>query len=229
MAFILHVAQSMFFYTALPFKSTVLCIFCVCVCVFSKCVLCVFQVCTVHVPAGLLCVRACTRVCMCCWVSYVHMLVCERRWIYFSCACLCLCLTSRTFFPLFFLSFFFLEIPTAVWRRRTSVPSASIILFEQTPWQVSLAIRVSVIMCSFLMSLSRCTDYPALCVVLMMMMMHLLLLWTPIWNSLPQDLRHCSTLSSFKAKLKTFLFSQYFHPNISTQFLLVIVRVRMCL
>ena len=34
-----------------------------------------------------------------------------------------------------------------------------------------------------------------------------------IWNSLPQDLRHCSTLSSFKAKLKTFLFSQYLHPN----------------
>ena len=39
-----------------------------------------------------------------------------------------------------------------------------------------------------------------------------------IWNSLPQDLRHldlrhCSTLSSFKAKLKTFLFSQYFHPD----------------
>ena len=34
-----------------------------------------------------------------------------------------------------------------------------------------------------------------------------------IWNSLPQDLRHCSTLSHFKAKLKTFLFSQYFHPN----------------
>ena len=32
-----------------------------------------------------------------------------------------------------------------------------------------------------------------------------------IWNSLPQDLRHCSTLSSFKAKLKTF--SQYFHTN----------------
>ena len=27
-----------------------------------------------------------------------------------------------------------------------------------------------------------------------------------IWNSLPQDLRHCSTLSSFKANLKTFLF-----------------------
>ena len=34
-----------------------------------------------------------------------------------------------------------------------------------------------------------------------------------IWNSLPQDLRHCSTLSSFKVKLKTSLFSQYFHPN----------------
>ena len=34
-----------------------------------------------------------------------------------------------------------------------------------------------------------------------------------IWNSLPQDLRHCSTQSSFKAKLKTFLFSQYFCPN----------------
>ena len=31
-----------------------------------------------------------------------------------------------------------------------------------------------------------------------------------IWNSLPQ---HCSTLSSFKAKLRIFLFSQYFHPN----------------
>ena len=31
-----------------------------------------------------------------------------------------------------------------------------------------------------------------------------------IWNSLPQDLGHCSTLSSFKAKLKTFLFFQYF-------------------
>ena len=41
-----------------------------------------------------------------------------------------------------------------------------------------------------------------------------------IWNSLTQDLRHCSTLSSFKAKLKTFLFSQYFYPNISSQFLL---------
>ena len=34
-----------------------------------------------------------------------------------------------------------------------------------------------------------------------------------IWNSFPQDLKHCSTLSSFKAKLKTFLISQYFHPN----------------
>ena len=34
-----------------------------------------------------------------------------------------------------------------------------------------------------------------------------------IWNSLPQDLRHCWTLSSFKAKLKTFLFPHYFHPN----------------
>ena len=34
-----------------------------------------------------------------------------------------------------------------------------------------------------------------------------------IWNSLPQDLRHCSTLSSFKAKLKTSLFSQYFRPS----------------
>ena len=34
-----------------------------------------------------------------------------------------------------------------------------------------------------------------------------------IWNSLPQDLRHCSTLPSFKARLKTFLFSHYFRPN----------------
>ena len=42
-----------------------------------------------------------------------------------------------------------------------------------------------------------------------------------IWNLLPQDLRHCSTLSSFEAKMKTFLFSQYFRPtNINTQFLL---------
>ena len=41
-----------------------------------------------------------------------------------------------------------------------------------------------------------------------------------IWNSLQQEHSYCSTLSSFKAKLKTFLFSEYFHPNISTQFLL---------
>ena len=43
-----------------------------------------------------------------------------------------------------------------------------------------------------------------------------------IWNSLPQDLRHCSTPSSFKAKLKTFISSQYFPPstNNNTQFLL---------
>ena len=34
-----------------------------------------------------------------------------------------------------------------------------------------------------------------------------------IWNSLPQDLKHCSALSSFKAELKTFVFSQYFYPN----------------
>ena len=34
-----------------------------------------------------------------------------------------------------------------------------------------------------------------------------------IWNSLPQDLRDGSTLSSFKARLNTFLFSQYFRPN----------------
>ena len=34
-----------------------------------------------------------------------------------------------------------------------------------------------------------------------------------LWNSLPQDLRHRSSLSSFKAKLKTCLFSQYFHTN----------------
>ena len=42
---------------------------------------------------------------------------------------------------------------------------------------------------------------------------HLPLLGPHIWNSLLQDLRHCSTLSSFRAKMKTFLFSQYFHPN----------------
>ena len=27
-----------------------------------------------------------------------------------------------------------------------------------------------------------------------------------VWNSLPQDFSRCSTMSSFKAKLKTFLF-----------------------
>ena len=49
-----------------------------------------------------------------------------------------------------------------------------------------------------------------------------------ICNSFPQDLRHRSTLSSFKVKLKTILFSQYFHPNISTQFLLQSVCVCVC-
>ena len=34
-----------------------------------------------------------------------------------------------------------------------------------------------------------------------------------VWNSFTQDLRHCSTLSSFKDELKTFLFSQYFRPS----------------
>ena len=34
-----------------------------------------------------------------------------------------------------------------------------------------------------------------------------------IWNSLPQDLIHCSALSSLKARQETFLFSQYFHPK----------------
>ena len=34
-----------------------------------------------------------------------------------------------------------------------------------------------------------------------------------IWNSLPQDLRHCSTLSALISKLKTFIFSEYSHPN----------------
>ena len=40
--------------------------------------------------------------------------------------------------------------------------------------------------------------------------------WVSDWTwitILVKDLRHCSTLLSFKAKLKTFLFSQYFHPN----------------
>ena len=31
-----------------------------------------------------------------------------------------------------------------------------------------------------------------------------------IWNNLPQDIRQCVTLSSFKSQLKTFLFSEYF-------------------
>ena len=31
-----------------------------------------------------------------------------------------------------------------------------------------------------------------------------------IWNNLPQDIRHSTTLSSFKSQLKTFLFSEYF-------------------
>ena len=42
---------------------------------------------------------------------------------------------------------------------------------------------------------------------------HLLLLWIHTGNSLTQDLRHCSTLSFSKAKLKTILFSQYFCPS----------------
>ena len=33
------------------------------------------------------------------------------------------------------------------------------------------------------------------------------------WSSLPQDLRHCSTLSSFKAKLKTLISSQYYRER----------------
>ena len=32
----------------------------------------------------------------------------------------------------------------------------------------------------------------------------------PIWNNLPQDIRHSAILSSFKSQLKTFLFSEYF-------------------
>ena len=32
-----------------------------------------------------------------------------------------------------------------------------------------------------------------------------------IWNNLPQDTRHSATVSSFKSKLKTFLFSEYFN------------------
>ena len=34
-----------------------------------------------------------------------------------------------------------------------------------------------------------------------------------IWNSLPKELRQGSALSSFQAKLKTFLSSQYFFPS----------------
>ena len=50
-----------------------------------------------------------------------------------------------------------------------------------------------------------------------------------IWNSLLQDLRHCSTLSSFKAKLKTFSsHSISILTNISTQFLLQSVCVCVC-
>ena len=50
-----------------------------------------------------------------------------------------------------------------------------------------------------------------------------------IWNSLPQDLRHCSTLSSFKAKLKpASSHSISILTKISTQFLLQSVCVCMC-
>ena len=49
-----------------------------------------------------------------------------------------------------------------------------------------------------------------------------------IWNSLPHDLRHCSTLSFFKAKLKTFRFSQYFHTNQYQYPVSAIVIVCMC-
>ena len=34
-----------------------------------------------------------------------------------------------------------------------------------------------------------------------------------VWNSLPQDIRQCSTLQFFKTKLKTSLFSQYFRSS----------------
>ena len=34
-----------------------------------------------------------------------------------------------------------------------------------------------------------------------------------VWNSLPQDIRQCSTFPFSKTKLKTFLFSQYFRSN----------------
>ena len=49
-----------------------------------------------------------------------------------------------------------------------------------------------------------------------------------IWNSLPQDLRHCSTQSSFKAKLKTFLSSISTPTNINTEFLLQSLCVYVC-
>ena len=50
-----------------------------------------------------------------------------------------------------------------------------------------------------------------------------------IWNLLPQDLRHCSTLSSFKAKLKTTSSHSISTPaNINTQFLLQSVCVCVC-
>ena len=50
-----------------------------------------------------------------------------------------------------------------------------------------------------------------------------------IWNSLPQDLRHCSTLSSFKAKLKTSSSHSIFTPtNVTTQFLLQSLCACMC-
>ena len=44
---------------------------------------------------------------------------------------------------------------------------------------------------------------------------HFLLHWTPHLEFTPaaKDLRHCSTLSSFEAKVKTLLFSQYFRPS----------------
>ena len=47
-------------------------------------------------------------------------------------------------------------------------------------------------------------------------------------RDVPQDLRHCSTLSSFKAKLKTFLFSQYFCPNKYPDSAAACVCVRAC-
>ena len=50
-----------------------------------------------------------------------------------------------------------------------------------------------------------------------------------IWNSLPPDLRHGSTLSSFKAKLNTSSAQSIFVPsNISIQFQLQSLHVRAC-